>query len=189
MTRRYLLKRIGLFLFTIWVASTLNFIIPRLSPGDPVAGVIGAMQTQGATVANSADIIQSFRARFGLDDPLPVQYVKYLWALAHLDLGYSIAHFPTPVTEIISSAMLYTLGLLSVTTILTFVIGIFAGALLVWRGTPSSSENADLALSDARPNSLLSAGDDSDFPAELCAPYFPNQRHHDAGPISPSRRN
>src|SRR5437870_1452864 len=94
MTLNYLIKRIGLFFLTIWVASTLNFLILRLSPGDPVAAVLGAMQAQGATVANSAEIIQSFRARFGLDDPVPVQYVKYLWELAHLDLGYSIAHFP-----------------------------------------------------------------------------------------------
>ena len=45
-----------------------------------------------------------------------------------------------PVTEIIGSAILYTLGFLSVTTILTFVIGIFAGALLVWRGTPRAAK-------------------------------------------------
>src|SRR5262245_8262401 len=81
MTLNYLIKRVGLFFLTVWVASTLNFLIPRLSPGDPVAGVLGAMQSQGATVANSAEIIQSFRARFGLDEPLHVQYVKYLWEL------------------------------------------------------------------------------------------------------------
>ena len=141
MTRRYLLKRVGLFLLTIWVASTLNFLIPRLSPGDPIAGVLGAMQMQGASVANSAEIIASFRARFGLDDPIYVQYLKYLWALAHFDLGYSIAHFPSTVTDIIGNAILYTLGLLSVTSVLTFVIGIFGGALLVWRGTPGAARS------------------------------------------------
>src|SRR5690242_1036904 len=140
MTRRYLLKRVGLFLLTIWVASTLNFLIPRLSPGDPVAGLLGAMQAQGATVANGAEIIASFRARFGLNDPLPVQYLKYLWALAHLDLGYSIAHFPTPVSSIIGDSLPYTLGLLTVATILTFVIGNFAGALLMWRATPGAAK-------------------------------------------------
>lgn len=136
MTLRYLLKRVGLFLLTIWVASTLNFIIPRLSPGDPIAAILGAMQTQGATIANSGDIIASFRERFGLDDPVYVQYVKYLWSLAQFDLGYSISHFPSTVTEIIGTAVPYTIGLLTVTTILTFVIGIFAGALLVWQATP-----------------------------------------------------
>ena len=140
MTFRYIARRIGLFFLTIWVASTLNFLIPRLSPGDPVAGLLGAMQAQGATVANGAEIIESFRARFGLNDPLPVQYLKYLWALAHLDLGYSIAHFPTPVSSIIGDSLPYTLSLLTVATILTFVIGNFAGALLMWRATPGAAK-------------------------------------------------
>src|SRR5260221_9453595 len=140
MTFRYIAKRIGLFFLTIWVASTINFLIPPLAPGDPVAGVIGAMQAQGTTVANSAEIITSFRARFGLDDPIPVQYLKYLWALAHLDLGLSIAHFPTPVSSIIAASLPYTLTLLTVATILTFIIGNFAGALLVWKATPAAAK-------------------------------------------------
>ncbi len=140
MTFRYIAKRIGLFFLTIWVASTINFLIPHLSPGDPVAGVIGAMQAQGTTVANSAEIITSFRARFGLDDPIPVQYLKYLWALAHLDLGLSIAHFPTPVSSIIGASLPYTLILLTVATVLTFIIGNFAGALLVWKATPAAAK-------------------------------------------------
>src|SRR5260221_12757695 len=127
MSFRYIAKRIGLFFLTIWAASTLNFLIPRLSPGDPVAGVLGAMQAQGATVTNGAEVIESFRVRFGLNDPLPVQYLKYLWELAHLDLGYSIANFPTPVSSIIGMSLPYTLSLLTVATILTFVIGNFAG--------------------------------------------------------------
>jgi peptide/nickel transport system permease protein len=140
MTFRYITKRIGLFFLTVWVASTLNFLIPRLSPGDPVAGVLGAMQAQGATVANGAEIIESFRARFGLDDSIPVQYLKYLWALVHLDFGYSIARFPTPVMSIIGASLPYTLTLLTVATILTFVIGNFAGALLVWKATPAAAK-------------------------------------------------
>ena len=140
MTFRYITKRIGLFFLTIWVASTLNFLIPRLSPGDPIAGILGAMQAQGATVANGAEIVESYRARFGLDDPIPVQYVRYLWALAHLDLGYSIANFPTPVSSIIGASLPYTLTLLTVATIITFVIGNFAGALLVWKATPAAAK-------------------------------------------------
>jgi peptide/nickel transport system permease protein len=140
MTLQYLLKRVGLFLLTVWVASTLNFIIPRLSPGDPIAAVLGAMQAQGANVADSGQIIEAFRARFGLDEPIYVQYAKYLWALAHLDLGISIAHFPTKVTDIIATSMPYTLGLLTATTVITFVVGILAGALLVWQSTPSAAK-------------------------------------------------
>lgn len=139
MTVQYVLRRLGIFLLIIWVASTLNFIIPRLAPGDPVAAILGEMEVQGATVANSAEIIATFRERFGLDDPLYIQYFKYLWALARFDLGYSIAHFPARVTDIVGSALPYTIGLLTVTTLITFIIGILAGALLVWHATPRTA--------------------------------------------------
>jgi peptide/nickel transport system permease protein len=140
MTLQYLLKRVGLFLLTVWVASTLNFAIPRLAPGDPIAAVLGAMQTQGATIADSGRIIEAFRLRFGLDEPILVQYGKYLWALVHFDLGLSIAHFPTKVTDIIATSIPYTLGLLTATTLITFVVGILAGALLVWQSTPRAAK-------------------------------------------------
>jgi peptide/nickel transport system permease protein len=136
MNLQYLLRRLGIFVLIIWVASTLNFIIPRLAPGDPIGAILGQMQVQGATVANSAEIIAAFRERFGLDDPLYVQYFKYLWALVRFDLGYSIAYFPARVTDIVSNSLPYTIGLLTITTIITFVLGILAGALLVWRATP-----------------------------------------------------
>lgn len=136
MSLTYVLKRVGIFFLVIWVASTLNFIIPRLAPGDPMGALLGEMEQQGATVQNSAEIIGLFRERFGLDDPLYVQYAKYLWSLARLDLGYSIRFFPATVTEIVAKALPYTIGLLAVSTMITFVLGIFAGALLVWHTTP-----------------------------------------------------
>ena len=136
MTIRYILRRVGIFFLIIWVASTLNFVIPRLAPGDPIAAIIGQMEVQGAKVENSAQLIAMFRERFGLDDPLYLQYVKYLWALVRLDLGYSIAFFPAKVTDVVANALPYTIGLLTVSTLLTFTLGVLAGALLVWRATP-----------------------------------------------------
>jgi len=136
MTIRYILRRVGIFFLIIWVASTINFIIPRLAPGDPIAAIIGQMEVQGAKVENSGQLIALFRERFGLDDPLYLQYVKYLWALVRLDLGYSIAFFPAKVTDVVANALPYTIGLLTVSTLLTFTLGVLAGALLVWRATP-----------------------------------------------------
>ena len=136
MTLRYMLRRVGIFFLIIWVASTINFIIPRLAPGDPIAAIIGQMEVQGAKVENSAQLIALFRERFGLDDPLYLQYLKYLWALVRLDLGYSIAFFPAKVTDVVANALPYTIGLLTVSTLITFTVGVLAGALLVWRATP-----------------------------------------------------
>lgn len=136
MSVQYVLRRVGIFFLIIWTTATINFIMPRLAPGDPMQAILGQMQEQGATIENSAVLIENFRTKFGLDQPIYIQYLKYLWAMARFDLGYSLAHFPATVTEIIAVAMPYTIGLLSVTTVLTFILGVLAGALLVWRTTP-----------------------------------------------------
>ena len=97
MSVRYILKRLGIFFLIIWVASTLNFFIPRLAPGDPIAAILGQMEVQGAKVENSAQIINLFRERFGLDDPLYIQYLKYLGSLVRLDLGVGVSEDDTPL--------------------------------------------------------------------------------------------
>lgn len=140
MTAAYLARRLLVFLLIIWVAASINFIIPRLAPGDPIAAMVGRMSQQGASVEGSAQIIESYRKQFGLDDPLPLQYVKYLWALARFDLGPSLSNFPTPVSDIIARALPWTIGLLAVATLIAFGLGTLFGALLVWRGTPRATQ-------------------------------------------------
>lgn len=139
MTIGYLARRLPVFLGVIWAAATLNFVIPRLAPGDPVSAILAQLIRQGGSVAGSAEIIASYRATFGLDDPLLVQYLRYLAALARFDLGPSLTYFPTPVGEIVARALPWTLGLLVSATLLSFVVGTILGALLVWRGTPRLS--------------------------------------------------
>ena len=134
--RRYLIRRIGIFFLTIWVAATLIWIIPRLAPGDPIAAMVSGMSSAGGFVENSEAIIEGWRQRFGLDDPLGVQYIKYLGNLITFDFGYSIANFPTTVSQIIGQALPWTIGLLLWAMTLTFLIGNFVGAIMVWTRTP-----------------------------------------------------
>jgi peptide/nickel transport system permease protein len=132
----YLLRRIAIFFLTIWVAATIIWIIPRLAPGDPISAMVGEMVNAGNTVEDSDEIINSWRERFGLDEPLPVQYVRYLGNLATFDFGYSISNFPTPVSAIIMRALPWTIGLMLVALTITFFLGNFLGAIMVWSRTP-----------------------------------------------------
>ncbi|MFC0673615.1 ABC transporter permease [Brachybacterium hainanense] len=126
---RYLLKKLGLYAFIAWAALTLNFLIPRLMPGDPVRVLIAS--SEGAIEPEARDAIA---AQFGLtDDPLPVQYLDYLRDLLHLDLGVSLSNYPVPVSEIITSAMPWTLILVGVATVVSFVLGTGLGVVLAWR--------------------------------------------------------
>jgi peptide/nickel transport system permease protein len=141
LTRGYVLRRLGLFVLTVWLGATIIFIIPRLMPGDPVAGVIGRMMAQSGNVANSDEIINAWRKRFGLDDPPLVQYMRYLGNTFTLDLNYSLAFFPSRVDEMIRRAMPWTIGLLAVSTVISFILGNAIGALMGWRRTPRAVKN------------------------------------------------
>lgn len=136
LTVGYLIRRLGMFVLTVWLGATLIFIIPRLAPGDPVSAMISRLSAQAGYVENSAEIIEAWRARFGLDAPLPVQYLRYLRNVLTFDLGYSLASFPSQVQDMVAQALPWTIGLLTIATIISFIVGNTIGALLAWRRTP-----------------------------------------------------
>ncbi len=136
LTPRYVLRRLGMFVLTVWLGATIIFIIPRLAPGDPVAAMVSRLMAQAGYIENSAEIIAAWRARFGLDGPIWVQYLAYLRNMLFLDMGYSLSSFPSQVDEMIADALPWTVGLLSVSTILSFLIGNTIGALMGWPRVP-----------------------------------------------------
>lgn len=137
----HLLRRFAVFLFTVWFSATLIFIIPRLAPGDPITSMVARMSQNAGSVQGADQIIAAWRERFGLNDPVPVQYVRYLGNLLTFDYGYSMTSFPTEVSSMIGRALPWTIGLLTITTIVTFLLGNLVGALLAWEATPSFLRN------------------------------------------------
>jgi peptide/nickel transport system permease protein len=129
-------RRLAVFLLTIWMSATIIWVIPRLAPGDPVSAMVTRMTEQAGFVENSAVIIEGWKARFGLNDPLHVQYLRFLGNTVRLDFGYSLAHFPTPVSEMIGLALPWTVGLLLIAVLIIFWA--ISGALLL-AGTPRLS--------------------------------------------------
>ena len=127
---KYFLQRIGFYLFTAWAAITLNFFIPRLVPGDPVQSLIAKYKGQIST-----DAIESLYVLFGLDKKksLGAEYVDYWKQIFHGDLGLSFTFFPTPVSQVISQALPWTLLLVGITTIISFLLGTGLGVLAGWR--------------------------------------------------------
>ena len=136
MNLRYFGRRSATFLLTIFIASTLNFAITRLTPQDPVAALIGRMASRGRSVENGAEIVALYRERLGLDAPLAQQYLNYLRDLLRGDLGYSLSFFPIKAEAVILRALPWTLGLLSLATLLAFVAGNLLGALAAWPQVP-----------------------------------------------------
>src|SRR5271154_1189739 len=124
-----ILRRLGLYALTAWVAVTVNFLLPRLMPGNPIQNLIGKLQ--GQVTANEIRAIRLSFGDIGSKSGLPHQYVTYLDQLIHGNLGISIT-LGAPVSSILGQSVPWTVGLIGVSTILSFAIGTFMGAMLGW---------------------------------------------------------
>jgi peptide/nickel transport system permease protein len=127
---KYFLQRIAFYVLTLWAAITLNFFIPRLAPGDPVQSLIASRQGE---ISSSA--IDSLYALFGLKkgESLWHQYLDYWNQILHGNLGLSFTFFPAPVSQIIGQALPWTVLLVGITTVISFLVGTGLGVLAGWR--------------------------------------------------------
>ena len=137
MILRLIVRRILFLALVIWSASTIVFFIPRLSDTNPIRERFAELaRTGGFSPADLEKIIASYTEQFGLDAPLMEQYWRYLGNIASLDFGVSLNKYPTTVLQVIMQAIPWTLGLLLVTTILSFIIGNLLGAVSAWPRAP-----------------------------------------------------
>jgi len=137
LTKGYVVQRIFMWLLTIWIGVTLTFAIPRLGKGDPTSTMVLRMMNLRGYVDNADQIIESYKESFGLNDPWYVQYYRYLWNVVKFDYGFSFTGFPTAAWEVVKPALPWTLILLSVAAVVSFIIGVTVGSLMGWRKTPN----------------------------------------------------
>jgi peptide/nickel transport system permease protein len=123
--RGYFGRKLLLYALTFVAAVTIDWLIPRFMPGDPVATLIAKMSLEpGAAEAMTGFFLEAF----GLDRPIHEQYLGFWAALASGDLGISISAWPSPVTKVIMQALPYTLALLIPSILLSFYVGNKFGA-------------------------------------------------------------
>jgi peptide/nickel transport system permease protein len=126
---RHLLRRAGFYLVALWASVTLNFLIPRLSPGDPVQALMARMHGRISPQAQHA-----LEIAFGISHaPLWSQYLQYLNNLLHGNLGVSITYLPMPVTAVIAQELPWTLTLVGLSLLISFVVGTLLGVVIAWR--------------------------------------------------------
>lgn len=129
----FLAKSLGFILLVIWVATTLVFFIPKITPRNPLREkLMEATSRSGFIEEGFEEMVASYEERFGLDKPLWQQYLTYMADIARGDLGYSIANFPQKVTTLIGQSLPWTIGLLATTTMIAFLVGTLLGALMAW---------------------------------------------------------
>src|SRR5215510_1835811 len=97
----YFTRRIGMFLLVVFVAASFNFVIPRLAPGNPIGAITSRMANASAGIEHGQAMFEAYRQRFGLDEPIYIQYSKYMWNTVRLDFGESLSAYPAKVWDII----------------------------------------------------------------------------------------
>lgn len=126
---KQLLRHILLYLVALWAAVTINFFIPRLAPGDPAQAAMARFQGR-----MTPSTLHAIELQFGISHaPLWQQYFQYLGQLLHGDLGTSFAYFPTQVTTILAQEIPWTLTLVGLSLIISFILGSLLGIVLAWR--------------------------------------------------------
>ncbi|WP_067964344.1 ABC transporter permease [Nocardiopsis trehalosi] len=130
---RYYVRKLGFYLVALWAAVTLNFLLPRLLPGNPVDTLMARLAQRGGNVDPATRRAFELMLGTGSDEPLWNQYTAYLGNLARGDLGISVSVFPTPVSEVIAQSLPWTVVLVGLSTVISFALGVGLGALAGWR--------------------------------------------------------
>ncbi len=129
--RRYLIPRLISYFLVIFVGITIVFIVPRLSPIDPVQQMINTITTMGTYMDPQAieKLTETLKDLYGLRGSLWQQYLNFLGRFIKGDFGPSFFRFPVPVSKLIADSLPWTVGLLSVSTFLSWLIGNILGGI------------------------------------------------------------
>ncbi|HEY8471257.1 MAG TPA: ABC transporter permease [Natronosporangium sp.] len=128
---RYLGRKVLIYALTLFIAVTVNWLIPRFMPGDPIGQMVGRQRPTNPEAA--ARLHAYYTDLFGLEQPLWRQYLNYWRELLSGNLGISTWSFPKPVSEVILGALPYTLALLLPAILLSWYVGNKLGAMAARR--------------------------------------------------------
>jgi peptide/nickel transport system permease protein len=129
---RWFLRRLAFYVFALWVAVTITFLLPRLMPGSPVGGLLQRLSP--AQIQSNPGIIATYEKLLGGNNqPLLPAYWHYLGNVVHLDFGISTSNYPSKVSEVVGRTLPYSITLVGIAFVLAFVLGTAIGMVAAWR--------------------------------------------------------
>jgi peptide/nickel transport system permease protein len=151
--RQYLIPRLIQYFLVMFVGITGVFIIPRLTPSDPVGRTIAQLRSMGSYLdpASTDEFINDLTEMYGLQGSMLQQYGAFWMRLFRGDFGVSFFQFPTPVSKLVGTALPWTAGLLLTTTLLSWMIGNIVGGLAGYFARKRWSKALDTVAMIVRP--------------------------------------
>lgn len=149
----YVLPRIGQYIMVVFIGVTVTFVIPRLTPTDPVQAQISNLMATGVqfTVEQREEFRAALTALYGLEGSAWDQYWEFWGRLFRGDLGRSFSSFPTPVIDLIRNALPWTLGLLLTAALISWILGNFLGGLTSYYPKSKILQGLDVFFQAVRP--------------------------------------
>ncbi len=130
--RKYFLNKLGWLAITFVFAFLLNFILPRLMPGDPVAAIVSRMAQGMSNASGVQAIYEQYTELFGTNKPLLQQFFIYARNVLQGDFGFSFSQYPRTVTDVVGSSIWWTIALQFPAIIVGWLIGNTLGALAAY---------------------------------------------------------
>ena len=130
--RKYFGKKIIWFIITFFAAVILNFILPRLMPSDPVAAITGKLMSGTSDAAAVQQVYERYQEEFGTNKPMYQQFFLFCKNALRGNFGLSFSQYPRPVSDIIGSAIGWTIALQLPAILVGWLLGNLLGALAAY---------------------------------------------------------
>jgi peptide/nickel transport system permease protein len=129
---RWFLSRLAFYVFALWLALTLSFLLPRVMPGNPIGGILQHLSP--AQIAANPGIIKTYETLVGGGhQSIWAAYWQYLGRVVHLNFGISTSNYPTTVGEVVGRTLPYSLVLVGIAFLIAFLVGTAIGMVAAWR--------------------------------------------------------
>ncbi|MES1247853.1 MAG: ABC transporter permease [Actinomycetota bacterium] len=129
---RWIARRLAFYVFALWVALTLTFLLPRLMPGNPISGVLQHLSP--AQIQANPGIIATYEKLLGGGhQSIWSAYVEYLHRVVTLNFGISTSNYPTKVSTIVARTLPYSIVLVGIAFVFSFILGTVVGMIAAWR--------------------------------------------------------
>ena len=129
---KYFSNKLMWFIVTFIAAFLLNFFLPRMMPGDPVAAIVARMAQGSSNATGTQALYRQYTELFGTNKPMLTQFFIYVKNVFHGDFGFSFSQYPRTVAGVLKSSVWWTVALQFPAIIVGFLIGNILGALAAY---------------------------------------------------------